>query len=1115
MTALSTYSGQFVVWHEGQDITTGNGVVYSVLEEVGCDATINRSTGVYTLESVSDDSAYAIFKAVYNGQEIKQRFSVAKSRAGSDGSPAKLVTVNASRLAFTYDKNGQPSPADQSVIFSATRQNTSSQVSWSVQDGTGAARTPVTDYLSSASGDVVTMSLAQFVAAKGSTNSAKVIGTITDGQSISDSISIYQVQDGADGADGPQGPSGPTGPTGPQGPAGAPAITASLNPEILTVTAYSNGTVANYSGMSATMKFLVESSDVSSSFNLSIVGNPYNLTASISGRTVTITGAGTGEGEFGNPSVDTATLTIRATGTGAYAGRAPIDKILTISKNKVGIEPVSSLPTANLFVGRIVFHTGAEKLYRYTSSGWTAAVPSTDIVGQLESAQISDQAVTATKFANSLKPVEVLSSLPTSGNVAGRMVYLTGDSKLYRWTGSQWTAEVPAADITGQITATQITDNAITSPKIAAGSITASKLSIGDSSNMVPDPQCIDPSAWVTTGGIGVRSTPTGHMLPSSHRLVQDSASDATNHIVTADIPVEAGKEYHVLMTIGSHSYEAISITGYINWYNLDSFGNKTYITSSTVVPQDTTTGLRTNSAIVTAPTNARLATISARKNAGSLGTLTVGGVVMRRAAAGELIVDGAISADKIQSNAITAGKIQAGAVTTDALASKSITTSKLAVFPDSILPDPYFQDTAWWTEHGWDTDGWYFEDASTGANNATNLNTTRCVSLVVGPAGRKHMWGRMMPLSGDGLVLRLRGKARNYSTDWVQVTVRFYAHDGVAKGAYLGDISINFPANSGYTTQVAQAAVPTGAAYYQTIIYNSGSTQRVSTPGISSIKLDYAASAELIVDGAVISDKIATNAITVDKILAGAVTASKLNVTSLSSITANVGTLTAGVIRNASDSYRMDVTNGRTIMKSGGSMKVSGAPFGSGNQFLEWFGPYLSNLSQCTETNATYYLKTNGDAYFGGSLSAGVLNVSVRNTQTGVNPSVSTGPFTSNGGTRRVVVSFDRQSNVTHTSLTDNSTQSSATLQLLRGSTIVQSVNITGSKQFSQGFSQSEPGSWSDSLTGSFTFTDNTGGTSVTYTARIINQVQASPPSGSIGAGNVSQALSLTATEE
>ena len=100
-------------------------------------------------------------------------------------------------------------------------------------------------------------------------------------------------------------------------------------------------------------------------------------------------------------------------------------------------------------------------------------------------------------FANAnVKQVDVVSSLPSSGDYTGQVVFLTTDNQLYRWTGSAWTAAVPSTEITGQltnaqlaaidaakldgqITTTQITDDAITTPKINAGAVSSAEIAAG------------------------------------------------------------------------------------------------------------------------------------------------------------------------------------------------------------------------------------------------------------------------------------------------------------------------------------------------------------------------------------------------------------------------------------------------------------------------------------------------------------------------------------------------------------------------------------------------------------------------------------------------------------
>ena len=79
---------------------------------------------------------------------------------------------------------------------------------------------------------------------------------------------------------------------------------------------------------------------------------------------------------------------------------------------------------------------------------FTTLISTNDLSGTLASDQ----------FSNSLRPVEVVSSLPTTGNFQGRTVLLTTDNKLHRYTGTSFTTAISAADLTDQINvATQVT----------------------------------------------------------------------------------------------------------------------------------------------------------------------------------------------------------------------------------------------------------------------------------------------------------------------------------------------------------------------------------------------------------------------------------------------------------------------------------------------------------------------------------------------------------------------------------------------------------------------------------------------------------------------------------
>lgn len=115
-------------------------------------------------------------------------------------------------------------------------------------------------------------------------------------------------------------------------------------------------------------------------------------------------------------------------------------------------------------------------------------------------------------------------------------------------------------------------------------------------------------------------------------------------------------------------------------------------------------------------------------------------------------------------------------------------------------------------------------------------------------------------------------------------------------------------------------------------------------------------------------------------------------------------------------DENGLKLQNGRVIMDNGLYIKAVGVGFGTSGQFIEWFGPRPTggDLALCTEANALAYLKTNGDAYFGGSLSAGVLRNAARSTSIAANASVEIGPFGTNGNPIQVITGFGVQSGFT-----------------------------------------------------------------------------------------------------
>jgi hypothetical protein len=204
-------------------------------------------------------------------------------------------------------------------------------------------------------------------------------------------------------------------------------------------------------------------------------------------------------------------------------------------------------------------------------------------------------------------------------------------------------------------------------------------------------------------------------------------------------------------------------------------------------------------------------------------------------------------------------------------------------------------------------------------------------------------------------------------------------------------------------------------------------------------------------------------------------------------------------------------VGDGKIIFDNGSVMKVQGLGFGSSNQFIEWFGPHFAALTSCTEANAISYLKTNGDAYFGGSLTAGTLRNATTGTGILSNASATLGPFGSNGGSRVVVLSYYFEANASITTSCPTPDPPYGTIDLYKG-TDATGTHLTtltmgpGSYECTGGI-VGDPGFINATLSGSTTVTDTSGGTGP------INYYAVLSRTGFAG-GTVQQSITIISTE-
>ena len=417
-----------------------------------------------------------------------------------------------------------------------------------------------------------------------------------------------------------QGVEGDPGAPGAPGAAGTPAISGFLTKEAVQVFAYANGGVVSYAPASGSFKVFSGNTDVSTSFSLSTLSNPQALTVGYSSQTYSVT-AGFDDGE------DTATLGIRATGSGAYAG-ITIDKLFSLSKAKGGYEIVATLPLTDLFEGRVVFLTSDDKLYRYTGAAWTSAVPAADISGTLADAQIA--ALAASKITGQLTDTQLaaIAAAKVTGQLTDTQIADLAATKVTGQLTDAQIAAIAAAKVTGQIVNTQITDDAITSAKIAANAVTASEIAAGA----------------VVAGKIAADAVTATEIAAGSITTAKIAANAVTANEIAAN-------------TITAAKIAAGTITG-------------NEIAANTITAADI-------AALTITASQIAAATITGAKIAA--GTIAAGNIAANTITASEIAAN-TITATQIATDAITADKILAGAIT-----SAKVSTNEIVAFGANI----------------------------------------------------------------------------------------------------------------------------------------------------------------------------------------------------------------------------------------------------------------------------------------------------------------------------------------------------------------------------------------------------------------------------------------------
>ena len=284
--SFGSAGGTFKVFDGLTDNTGAGSVAYSVLSSSGVTISI-ASTGVYTVSGLSADTGTATLRAVYAGVTLDKVYSIARSKAGTDGASTEVQ--------YGVDGSSWHSGFTSGDLYMRQRVGTGA---WSA-----AIRIVGEDGLAGDDGTYVDYVFRRSASAPATpTGSGVPAGWSADPPAV-DGNPLYMSKATKDAAGALVG--GWSAPVRLDGAPGTPSVSSSLTRLVANFTADSTGLVDSGQTFSSTMQVLLGSSDDTSNWAISRTSSDASITTTLSGATVTVTGIGT--------AVESGTVTVTAT----------------------------------------------------------------------------------------------------------------------------------------------------------------------------------------------------------------------------------------------------------------------------------------------------------------------------------------------------------------------------------------------------------------------------------------------------------------------------------------------------------------------------------------------------------------------------------------------------------------------------------------------------------------------------------------------------------------------------------------------------------------------------------------------------------------------------------